>query len=194
MTTLAVAEQLYDALTVWKTQGSLNVTAVSLPFFQQFNSTIAVGTYPSTSATFTTLTTAVYNFADSFVAVVQKYTPSGGALAEQYTRAAGVPTSASDLTWSYASVLTAAAARNGLTGDNWGAKGLVVPSSCSTSGSGSGSGSSGTVAVTFNVVATTVYGGESRLLHDISLFIADSIDRKHLFDRLCRCSSELVPN
>ncbi len=161
---MAVSEQLYDALTVWNAQGSLNVTAVSLPFFQQFNSSIAVGTYTSTSATFTALTTAVYNFADSFVAVVQKYTPSGGALSEQYTRAAGVPTSAADLTWSYAAILTTIAARNGLTGDNWGAKGLVVPSSCSTSGSGSGSGSSGTVAVTFNVVATTVWGGDSRAL------------------------------
>lgn len=173
---------------MWNAQGSLNVTAVSLPFFQQFSPSVAVGTYPSTSTTFTTLTTAVQNWADSFVSVVQKYTPAGGALAEQYTRSSGAPISASDLTWSYASVLTTIAARKGLSGDKWGAAGLVVPSSCSTAGGGA---PQGTVAVTFQVTATTVWGGElSRFCHQFSKI--DAVGRKHLLGWIHRCSSELV--
>jgi glucoamylase len=158
LTTLAVAEQLYDALTVWKKQGSLNVTATSLPFFQNIVPSAAVGTYASTTTTYTTLTNAVKTYADSFVAVVAKYTPADGSLAEQYTRGAGTPTSAADLTWSYASLLTAVGARNGFVPASWGAKGLTVPTQCQRSGGGNPGG--GSIAVTFNVQATTVFGGE----------------------------------
>ena len=178
---MAVAEQLYDALIVWKVQGSLNVTSTSLAFFQQFLPTVTAGTYASTTTTFTTLVTAVANQADGFVAIVQEFTPSTGSLSEQYSRSNGAQLSANDLTWSYASILTAVTARNGLSGDNWGAAGLVVPSSCSTSGTGSGSsgGGSGTVAVTFHVTATTVFGGERCLpLNYFSL--ANISPREHL--------------
>ncbi|KIM36100.1 carbohydrate-binding module family 20 protein [Hebeloma cylindrosporum] len=151
LTTTIVAEQLYDALYVWKQQRSLTVTSTSLAFFQQLVPSAAIGTYPSTSATFTTLTNAVKNYADGFLAIVAKYTPSNGALAEQYTRAAGVPISARDLTWSYAASLTAFSARKGIVPNSWGAKGVVVPKVCGTEGGG-------TVQVTFKVDATTVYG------------------------------------
>ncbi|OBZ68698.1 Glucoamylase [Grifola frondosa] len=147
LTTLAVAEQLYDALIVWEAQGAINVTSTSLAFFQQFSSGVAVGTYASTTSTYK----------------VAEYTPSGGGLAEQYSRSDGSPLSAVDLTWSYASVLTVFAAREGKTFASWGAAGLQVPSTCS-----SGGGGSGTVSVTFNVQATTVYGE--------NIYITGSID------------------
>ncbi|KAF8999290.1 glycoside hydrolase family 15 protein [Cyathus striatus] len=158
LTTAVVAEQLYDALTVWNKLGALNVTATSLPFFQQFSSSVTADTYASTTTTYATLTTAIKNFADGFLAIHAKYTPSGGALSEQYTRAAGTPTSASDLTWSYAAILTAFGARDGFIPASWGAAGLSVPSTCSSGGSSGGGDSGSTVAVTFNVYATTVYG------------------------------------
>lgn len=60
--------------------------------------------------------------------------------------------SAVDLTWSYASALTAFAARQGTIPTSWGAGGLVVPSSCSPN-------PGPTVQVTFNVAATTQFGG-----------------------------------
>ena len=108
--------------------------------------------YPP-SSTYTTLTAAIKAFADGFVAVNAKYTPANGGLSEQYDKSSGAPTSAVDLTWSYASALTAFAARGGFASPGWGAQGLTVPSTCS--------GSSGaTVAVTFNVQATTVFGGK----------------------------------
>ena len=51
----------------------------------------------------------------------QKYTPSSGALAEQYNRADGTPLSAVDLTWSYAAFLTAYNARANILPASWGA-------------------------------------------------------------------------
>ena len=158
MTTIAVAEQLYDALIVWNAQGSLEVTATSLAFFKQFSSSVTAGTYASTSTTFTTLTTAVKAFADGFIAVHAKYTPSNGGLAEQYSKNDGSPVSAVDLTWSYAAALTAFAARDGKVSPSWGAANLTAPSTCGTSSGGGGS-TAGTVAVTFNEVATTTFGG-----------------------------------
>ncbi|KAJ7625223.1 glucoamylase [Mycena polygramma] len=160
LATAAVAEQLYDALIVWKAQGSLNVTSVSLAFFQQFSPSVAVGTYASSTSTFTSLVSAVQTFADGFLAIHAKFTPSNGGLAEQFSRDSGVPASAVDLTWSYAAALTMFGARAGVTSPGWGAAGLTVPTTCQTSGGGGGGGTppTGTVAVTFNVVATTVVG------------------------------------
>ena len=157
MTTLAVAEQLYDALIVWKEQESLDVTAVSQPFFAMFSPGIIAGTYPSSTATYKILIDAVQNYADSFIVVVAKYTPPGGGLAEQYDRKTGSPVSAVDLSWSYAAFLTAFDARQGITPAFWGAKGLLSPETCSRGGGGGGGG---LVAVTFNVHATTTYGGK----------------------------------
>ncbi|PSR78190.1 hypothetical protein PHLCEN_2v7522 [Hermanssonia centrifuga] len=127
LSTMAVAEQLYDALYVWDTQDSLTVTSISLPFFQLFDSAIQSGTYPSSSSAFTTLTSAIRTFADGFIAIHAKYTPSGGALAEQFTKSNGAPTSAVDLTWSYAAALTGFAARSATNVASWGAAGLTVP-------------------------------------------------------------------
>ncbi|KAJ7784273.1 glucoamylase [Mycena metata] len=155
LTTAAVAEQLYDALIVWKAQGSLDVTAISLPFFQQFDADVAVGTYAASTGTFSTLTAAVQSFADGFLAIHAKYTPSNGGLAEQFDRNNGTALSAVDLTWSYAAALTVFSARAGTTPDSWGAADVVVPSVCESNGGGSGGD---TIPVTFNVVATTVEG------------------------------------
>jgi len=156
LSTFAVAEQLYDALIVWNQQQKIDVTATSLAFFRQFIPSLATGSYAASTSTYSTLTTSIKNFADGFVLVNAKYTPSDGGLAEQYTRANGSPLSARDLTWSYASALTAFAARDGFVPPSWGASGLTVPSSC-TANPGP------TVSVTFNVQATTVSGGEEIL-------------------------------
>ncbi|KAJ7069525.1 glucoamylase [Mycena amicta] len=152
LTTAAVAEQLYDALIVWKAQGSIQITSISLPFFQQFLSSVTVGTYASSTSTFSTLTAGIQAFADDSLALHAKYTPSNGALAEQFDRATGAPLSAADLTWSYAAALTVFSARAGVSPAGWGAKGLTVPSVCQSGPPVP------TAAVTFNVVATTVPG------------------------------------
>ena len=129
------------------------MTSISLAFFEQLSPSVATGTYSSSTSTFKTLINAVQTYADGFLAIIAKYTPSNGGLSEQYSKTDGTPLSAVDLTWSYASALTAFDARKGVVPASWGAKGLVVPSVCRTN--------AGPIAqVTFNVYATTQFGGE----------------------------------
>jgi glucoamylase len=100
---------------------------------------------------YSTLTSAIQSYADGFVAINAQYTPSGGALSEQYSKSDGSPASAANLSWSYASALTAFNARSGLLSNSWGAEGLTVPASCERN-------AGPTVSVTFNVVAYTTWG------------------------------------
>lgn len=134
LTTLAAAEQLYDALIVWKSQGSIEVTSTSLAFFKDFDSSVTAGTYQSGSSTYTTLIDAVTAYADGYVNVVATYAAPNGSLSEQFEKSSGSPLSAYDLTWSYAAFLSAAARRAGTVPPSWvGASGNVVPGTCSTS-------------------------------------------------------------
>lgn len=154
LSTFAVAEQLYDALIVWDLEKEITVTDTSLTFFRQFISDLSTGSYEASTSTYSTLITAIKDFADGFVLVNAKYTPSNGDLAEQYNRNSGSPLSAKDLTWSYASALTAFSARSGFKPPSWGAAGLMVPTTCFNN-------PGPTVSVTFNVRATTNIGGEN---------------------------------
>ncbi|KAH9986648.1 Six-hairpin glycosidase-like protein [Russula vinacea] len=87
LSTFAVAEQLYDALLTWEFAGAINLRVLATHKRNQ-------------------------KFADGFVEIAAKYTPSDGGLAEQFDKSTGKPLSAVDLTWSYASVLTASSARS----------------------------------------------------------------------------------
>jgi glucoamylase len=130
------------------------------------------------------MTSAILTYADGFVLMGAEYTPNSGSLSEQYLKMNGTQTSASDLTWSYASVLTMFDARNRTTADSWGAAGLTLSSMCS-------GGAKSTV--TFNVTATTVYGGESFGAFSILLSRTDDLfSRKYLSHRKHRCFIVLV--
>ncbi|KAF2713412.1 carbohydrate-binding module family 20 protein [Pleomassaria siparia CBS 279.74] len=172
LTTLCAAEQLYSALYQFNTAGSITITSTSLSFWQAIYASAATGTYASSSSTYTSLTSALKTYADGYVAIVQKYTPASGALAEQFDKSTGTPLSAVDLTWSYASFLTMAAARNNVLPASWGAAtASTIPSTCSAS-SATGSYTAATntawpsfpcttvstVQLTFNVLATTSSG------------------------------------
>jgi glucoamylase len=133
LNTLAAAEQLYYAIEVWKAQGSLAVTSTSLSFFRDFDSSVSAGTYASSTTTYQNLVAKIAAYADGYVANVQKYLPSSGHMAEQYDKSSGTPLSARDLTWSYASFLTAVAARRGSRSSlfGWSAGGAPsVPGAC----------------------------------------------------------------
>lgn len=203
LATMAAAEQLYDALHQWNKIGSLTVDIVNQAFFQDLVPGTDPGTYMSGSATFSSLTDAVKTYADGFMSVVRKYTPSNGALAEQYSKDNGSPLSAADLTWSYAAFITANSRRAGKMSASWLTSGANnLPSQCRAS-SATGvyrsvtatlfpSGTSATtlttskvetvttttattcptataVLLTFNEIATTVYGE--------NVFITGSIPR-----------------
>lgn len=132
LSTLAAAEQLYDAIYVWKAQGSVTVTGTSQPFFNDLVPGISTGTFATSSTTYKSILNAAAAYADGFVSIVAKYTPSGGALAEQFSKDDGHPLSARDLTWSYASLLTAAARRAGNVPPSWADKQATsIPPTCS---------------------------------------------------------------
>ncbi|KAK3343986.1 glucan 1, 4-alpha-glucosidase [Lasiosphaeria hispida] len=131
LTTLAAAEQLFDALYVWKQQGSVTVTSSSLAFFRDLVPSVTTGTHSSTSATYTSIIDAVQTYADGFLNVVSTYKSASGALPEQFDRNSGAPIGASDLTWSYSAFLTAAARRAGRIPTSWNANGgKTLPGSC----------------------------------------------------------------
>ncbi|KAK0634696.1 glucan 1, 4-alpha-glucosidase [Bombardia bombarda] len=132
LATLAAGEQLYDSLIVWKQQGSVTVTSVSLAFFKDLVPSIAVGTYASGSSTYTSILSAVQTYADGYVNIVATRAQSNGGMPEQFDRNSGSPLSAADLTWSYAAFLSAAARRAGSVPYSWNAaSGKTLPSSCS---------------------------------------------------------------
>lgn len=134
ISTAAVAEQLYDAIYQWNKLGSITVTSTSLPFFKDFQSSIAVGTYKSGSPTFDFLTSAVKTYADGFLIIFEQFTPSNGSISEQFDRNTGTPLSAYDLTWSFASFLTAGNARKNIHPASWGEQTAnIVPSKVSSS-------------------------------------------------------------
>ena len=132
LTTLAAAEQLYDALYTWNKLGSLSITTTSLSFFQALYSSAAVGTYAASTSTYASIVAAVKTYADDYVAIVETYAASNGSMAEQFDRDTGAQLSARDLTWSYAALLTAKLRRDALVPKPWGETGASsVPGVCS---------------------------------------------------------------
>ena len=169
--TLAAAEQLYDAVYTWNKLGSITITSTSLAFFQDIYPSATTGTYSSSSSTFSDIISAVTTYADSFTSNVETYTPNNGSLSEEYGRSSGLPLSAYDLTWSYASLLTANQARNADMPASWGASGASLPNACAgsaatgscelatnTNWSDPSDGGPGACSVTFNEIETTVVG------------------------------------
>lgn len=152
LTTLAAAEQLYAALYQWDKQGSITVSSLSLAFFSDLASGISVGSYAKGSSTYGTIVSAVKAYADDYVAIVRKYTPSNGGLAEQFDKNNGSPLSAVDLTWSYAAFLTAVERRAGVGGPSWGESTNNSPPSVCTAPPVCNA------RITFNVRATTTFG------------------------------------
>ncbi|KAJ5042509.1 uncharacterized protein L3040_005052 [Drepanopeziza brunnea f. sp. 'multigermtubi'] len=170
--TTAAAEFLYDAVAQWKARQVLYVDATSLAFFQDLYPAVTVRQYNSGDANspFAQIMDAVTAYAESFVAVVQQYTPADGSLAEQFNRDSGVPLSAADLTWSYAAFVTMAERRAGEYPPSWNTRHVApVPTACagtSTPGvyvpataAGAPNVTTGCqINVQFNVNASTYFG------------------------------------
>lgn len=156
LTTLAAAEQLYDAIYQWQKVGSITITDVSLAFFKDVYSSAAVGTYASSTSTFSSIVSAVKTYADGYISVAvclflrcyfpallyrniasnmflqQSHAMTNGSMAEQFGKSDGFQLSARDLTWSYAALLTADMRRNSVVPPSWGEPlASSVPSVCS---------------------------------------------------------------
>ena len=170
--TTAAAEFLYDAVAQWKARHNLYIDETSLAFFQDLYPTANVQEYNSGNehSPFAQILDAVTAYADSFVAIAQKYTPTDGHLAEQFDRDTGVPLSANDLTWSYAAFVTMAQRRAGQYPASWGSgKATPPPKLCSgsstpgvyipaTAAGAPNVTSSCQINVVFNVNASTYFG------------------------------------
>jgi glucoamylase len=161
---------LYDAVAQWKARGSVTVDETSLAFFQDIYPNVTTHQYRRGDAHFTEIMDAVTAYADSYVAVAQKYTPTNGSLSEQYDRETGAPLSAIDLTWSYAAFVTMAQRRSGQYPASWGSRTAAAPpATCSgtstqgvyapaTAAGAPNVTSSCQILVDFNVNATTYFG------------------------------------
>ncbi|KAH6676308.1 1, 4-alpha-D-glucan glucohydrolase [Halenospora varia] len=170
--TTAAAEYLYDAVAQWKARHNLIVDDDSYDFFKDLYPAVTKRQYNSgnENSPFVQIMNAVTAYADSFLAIAEKYTPASGALAEQYDRNTGAPLSARDLTWSYAAFVTMAERRSGQYPGTWGTRQAApAPASCAASSTpgkyvpATAAGapnvtSSCQVNVVFNVNASTYYG------------------------------------
>ncbi|KAH8594506.1 1, 4-alpha-D-glucan glucohydrolase [Bisporella sp. PMI_857] len=170
--TTGAAEFLYDAVAQWKARHNLYVDETSLAFFKEIYPAVTVRKYNSgnENSPFAQIMRAVTAYADSFVAVAQKYTPADGSLAEQFDRNTGAPLSAVDLTWSYAAFVTMAQRRSGQYPTSWGTRNVAGPPATCAPGSTQGVYVPATAAgappvnttcqinVVFNVNASTYFG------------------------------------
>ncbi|KFZ10301.1 hypothetical protein V501_05247 [Pseudogymnoascus sp. VKM F-4519 (FW-2642)] len=125
--TTASAELLYDAIAQWKTQRFISVDSTSLSFFKDLYPSIKPKVYKSNTKEFTAILAAITTYADSFVAIAEKYTPADGSLSEQFNRTSGAPLSATHLTWSYAAFVTMSRRRAGSFPPTWGASRAASP-------------------------------------------------------------------
>ncbi|KAJ8119766.1 hypothetical protein ONZ43_g3356 [Nemania bipapillata] len=172
--TAAAAEYLYDAVAQWEIQGSLTIDKTSLAFFQDIYPAAKAKTYTpkGKNAEFPLILKAVTNYAESFVTVLQKYIPADGSMTEQFNRTSPFnPTSAANLTWSYAAFISMAERRAKQYPPSWisGKQSTTLPKTCST-GATKGVYAPATAAgapnittsctsnVRFEVNATTYYG------------------------------------
>ncbi|KAL1936130.1 hypothetical protein VTP01DRAFT_264 [Rhizomucor pusillus] len=113
LTTLAFPELYLRAIDEWKAAGSVKVSDISEAFFKQFDLSAVSGTeYSADSKEFANLTAAIKAEAETFFARVQHHI-TDGSMTEEIDRDSGEQVGAHDLTWSYASFITAAAAYNG---------------------------------------------------------------------------------
>ncbi|KAL2264252.1 hypothetical protein VTK26DRAFT_9028 [Humicola hyalothermophila] len=122
------AEFLYDVLISWSKAGSITIDATSLPFFRDLYPPARVGRYAWYHPSFWIIQLRVRSYADSFVAVAKKYTPADGMLSEQFLKTEPfTPTSAANLTLSFASFISMTHRRDGHLPARWVPSGQDAP-------------------------------------------------------------------
>lgn len=110
--TAAIAELYYRAARSWVASGSLTITDLNQAFFSsldasKFSSLQPGQTLSSGSRTFADIISTLQSAGDAQLRVIKLHTDNFGSLSEQFDRCKGFETSFGDLSWSYASLLTA---------------------------------------------------------------------------------------
>ena len=112
LATAGVAELYYACSIEWKEAGLVSVTPLNIEFLSSLTSTpLKVGQLieqKQDAELFEQMILALRNRADMYLRRVQTHEGPGGHLTEEYKRDSGAPTGAEDLSWSYASLLSAA--------------------------------------------------------------------------------------
>jgi glucoamylase len=117
--TAAFAQLDYMAATEYRRSGSISIENEDVQFFRglvpgRANDMHDGLTLNSTDPLFVEIIDGLRHDGDSFLAEVRAHANPDGSLSEQIERNSGVMTSAKDLTWNYASILSALAARDAL--------------------------------------------------------------------------------
>jgi len=121
----AFAEFFYNAASEFQDKGSITITNLTQPFWEYYASGVNITTKGTISKDdddddFDKLIQSLIGWGDAFLRVVKHYSGEDGHYAEEFDKTSGVPRGAKDLTWSYASILTASFARSKLKGvDNY---------------------------------------------------------------------------
>jgi hypothetical protein len=122
-----VAEQIFDALITWDKIGQLEVTRVSLKFFQQIDKGVKIGTYAKRSKTYKQLTATLKKWAENTLLSLAQRTPPDLVLPLVMNKTSGEPMPPRGALRSQVAVLGAHNAYNG-----------VIPPSWANGGPGSG--------------------------------------------------------
>ena len=115
-----MAQYLYSTASELQSIGTLSITNVSAPFFAYYTPTSSLQTettYTADSTEFDSVIAGLQGWGDAYIRRIKYHTPAGGNLAEEFNRNDGFAQGAYDLTWSYASLLTASFARAELAGN-----------------------------------------------------------------------------
>jgi glucoamylase len=121
LATASMAELFYHAAAEFRSSGTVIASATSLPFWQYFapGAALTIGRpYTSDDPQFEQAISGIEGWADAFIRRIKYHTPLNQRLAEEYNRNDGTSVGALDLTWSYASLLSAAFARAALREDS----------------------------------------------------------------------------
>ncbi|KAF8266130.1 Six-hairpin glycosidase-like protein [Lactarius quietus] len=113
------AEQLFDAVLTWDLLGELNVTEKTLPFFQQFDEELEVGTYHKGSMTYEILTDGITSWAKHTILLVSEHTPNDYVLPLSINGTSGEPYGPRGALRSLSAALTAHNAYHGLIPPSW---------------------------------------------------------------------------
>lgn len=110
--TQAISEILYiNAQHYAKTSHSIKVTPSTLSFWRKVHDQARVGTFERGQVEFEELMKNVWKMADGYLAVCEEYIGKNDLMSEQIERNNGKMRGARELSWSYASFLSAYAAR-----------------------------------------------------------------------------------
>ncbi|KAI8331494.1 Six-hairpin glycosidase-like protein [Chlamydoabsidia padenii] len=108
LATAAMAELYYGAMMEWREQGRVQVNEINHNFFKQRDPAVELGhVYFVGNQDFDDLLHTLAFEADRFLITIQHHQQDNGALSEQFNRLTGYQQGALDLTWSYASFISA---------------------------------------------------------------------------------------